>query len=227
MSAPYYQDDWATIYHGDCREVATALQYSVVCADPHYGNDWSPDNTRFTSKASDWWSVTDRSAATQMPKITGNKIPFDPTLWIDRPAILWGANHYASRLPDSGGWLVWDKRAGLEDVGQKWPMSEAELAWTNVTGHVATFRMRWMGMIRPQSEKTRYHPNQKPIALMGCGLGFLPDGVVLDPYMGSGPVLVAAKNLGRKSIGIEIEEKYCEIAAQRLSQGVLDLEGVG
>ena len=223
MSHPYYEDEWATIYHGDCRDVAPALEYDVVVGDPPYGNDWNPDNTRFTSAASEWWSVTDRSAATTRDKIKGNKEPFDPSPWIDRPSLLWGANHYASRLPDSGGWLVWDKRAGLEEVGQKWPMSEAELAWTNVLGHTATFRMRWMGMIRPQSEKVRYHPNQKPVALMEWCIGFMPDGVILDPYVGSGTTLVAAKNLGRHAIGIEAIEAHCEIAAQRLSQGVLGL----
>ena len=72
-----------------------------------------------------------------------------------------------------------------------------------------------------------HHPTQKPVGLMKwiLSLPWTPDGTVLDAYMGSGPVLIAAKDHNRKSIGIEIEERYCEIAAQRLSQGVLDLGG--
>ncbi len=69
----------------------------------------------------------------------------------------------------------------------------------------------------------RLHVNQKPVALMAWVLGFVPAGTVLDPFAGSGSTLIAAKELGRKSIGIEIEERYCEIAAQRCSQEVLGL----
>lgn len=218
---PYYQDESVTLYHGDCRDVLPSLQWDVVLADPPYGIDWNPDNKRFTSTSSEWWSTNDRSAVSQMNPIVGDSSQFDPSPFISYPAILWGANHYASRLPDSGGWLVWDKRAGLEDVGDKWPMSEGELAWTNTQGRVSFFRLRWMGLIRPENERHRYHPNQKPEALMAWCLGRLPAGIVLDPYAGSGTTLVAAKRLGRKAIGIEIEEAHCASAVNRLRQGAL------
>lgn len=219
---PYYEADGILIYHGDCREVFSNLVIDCVLTDPPYGISYSPNNQRFTSQKTKWWNVTDRAGVSCYDPIEGDTEPFDPTMFVQQPAIMWGANHYASRLQDSGGWLVWDKRADLEDVGDKWPLSEAELAWTNVTSHVSIFRMRWFGMTE---EKHRNHPNQKPVALMAWCIGKLPDGTILDPFMGSGTTLVAAKNLGRKAVGIEIEERYCEIAAERLSQGVLDLGG--
>jgi site-specific DNA-methyltransferase (adenine-specific) len=81
----------------------------------------------------------------------------------------------------------------------------------------------WNGYWRDSERKTAFHPTQKPVALMQWCLGIkgVPKGIVCDPYMGAGPTLVAAKSEGRKAIGIEIEEKYCEIAATRLAQGVL------
>ncbi len=126
--------------------------------------------------------------------------------------ILWGANHYASRLPDTATWLVWDKREG----GASDDNADCEIAWSNAGGPARLFSHRWRGMVKAsEREERRMHPTQKPIVLMRWCLGFV-NGLVLDPYMGSGTTLVAAKLEGRKAIGIEIEERYCEIAAKRL-----------
>ena len=82
----------------------------------------------------------------------------------------------------------------------------------------------WMGMCKAGERTRSVHPTQKPLAIMKWSLSFFPDAkIILDPFMGSGTTLVAAKDLGRRAIGIEIEEKYCEIAARRLSQEVLKI----
>jgi DNA modification methylase len=150
--------------------------------------------------------------------VQGDDQPFDPAPWIDRPAILWGANHYANRLPCSGGWLVWDKTPN--GVRHGFIYSHAEMAWTNLGNRVSKFSLEWQGADR--NGEPFLHPTQKPLPLMQWCLELLDaEAVVLDPFMGSGTTLRAAKDLGRRAIGIEIEERYCEIAANRLSQEVL------
>ena len=128
--------------------------------------------------------------------------------------MLFGGNYFADRLPTASGWIVWDKMRP-EDLDQ----ATAELAWTNFVKGVRVFRFLWNGMIRASDEMLQ-HPTQKPVALMTwiLSLRWTPPGTVLDPFMGSGTTLVAAKQLGRRAIGIEIEEKYCEIAIERLRQ---------
>jgi DNA modification methylase len=114
---------------------------------------------------------------------------------------------------------VWDKERP-HDLDQ----STAELAWSNFVKGVRVFRYLWHGMIRAGDE-TLEHPTQKPAALWKwiIGLRWTPAGIILDPFMGSGTTLRAAKDLGRRAIGIEIEERYCEIAAKRCAQEVMNL----
>lgn len=231
---PYYQHAGITIYHGDCREILPAIGLligSFVLADPPYGAKLSFDyNERFSPAGEKWWKNRDRSRGAKHAPVVGDDQAFDPSHLFGHPRmVLFGANHYASRLPDSGGWIVWDKRNGDRDVsGCNWPMSEGELAWTNLSNGVRIFRHTWFGLIRDSESKQHFHPTQKPIALMEWILRKwnkkrLP---VLDPYCGSGPVLIAAKRCGLEAVGVEIEERYCEIAAKRLSQEVLDLQEV-
>ena len=226
---PYFEEDGITIYHGDCREVLPSLGLTIGCfllTDPPYGAGLSFDyNERFSPANEKWWNNSDRSNGIRHAAVVGDDKPFDPTHLMGHPKIvLWGANHYASRLQDSGGWIVWDKRNGDRDVSAcEWPMSECELAWTNPSNGVRIFRHTWFGLIRDSEPKEHYHPTQKPTALMRWILKkWNKENLrVLDPYCGSGPVLIAAQQLGMAAIGIEIEEKYCEIAAKRLAQKVL------
>jgi site-specific DNA-methyltransferase (adenine-specific) len=207
---PYYSDDLVTLYHGDCREWMP--EADVLVTDPPYGMAYRHG----ARKGGVRWGHDEAL-------IVGDDEPFDPThlLALGLPTVLFGANHFADRLPPSRGWLVWDKRDGTPSNDQ----SDAEVAWTNVLSVVRLFSARWSGNHRQGREQRegRVHVNQKPIALMAWALGFLPAGTVLDPYAGSGSTLVAARELGRRSIGIEIDERHCESAATRLSQEVLGL----
>ena len=227
---PYYEEKGITIYLGDCRDILPQLpKVDVVLTDPPYGGGLGMDfANRFKSKAGKWWNNSNRKTQIRHSPIVGDDSPFDPALLLQiesREKVFWGANWYASRLPDSGGWWVWDKRNGVRDVtAADWPMSEVELAWTNIGKGARIFRHTWFGLIRDSERGEHYHPTQKPTSLMKwCLENSKTDGLVLDPYMGSGTTLRAAKDLGRQVIGIEIEEKYCDIAVKRLAQEVLPL----
>lgn len=219
---PYFDEDGIQIYMGDCREIAPFILYDCVLSDPPWGAETNVNARRFTNVPSDFWKCVDRTRIRTHEKIHGDDEPFEPSPWTQTPAILWGANNYASKLRDSGGWLIWDKRLGLEKMAERgWPLGEAELAWTNVIGTTRVFRNRWAGLVRSSENRDHFHPTQKPISLMAWSMGFLPEGVCLDPFMGSGTTLRAAKDLGRRAVGIEIHEPYCEIAAKRLAQKVM------
>ncbi len=202
---PYYQDDLVTIYHADNRSAVGWVvdDADVLVTDPPYGigaNRMALGNgvRRIDRGDRDW--DADRP---------------DLAPWLTYPAVIWGGNYFG--LPPSGRWLVWDKGTGDNDY------ADCELAWTNLPGVVKKYARGWVGANARESGESRVHPTQKPVELMRWSIEFTPPGTVLDPFMGSGSTLVAAKSLNRRAIGIEIEERYCEIAAQRCSQEVLGL----
>lgn len=193
---PYYEEDGVTIYLGDCRELLPDLDADTLLTDPPYGIGIASNPFRQRHERSGW------DAERVDPKLLER--------WIIRctEAIVWGGNYFD--LPATQRFLVWDKGQG-EDFSS----AMCEVAWTNLTGPAKLFK-------RNVWQYRKSHPTQKPVELMRWCLEFSAlDGVVLDPFMGSGTTLVAAKEKGRPAIGIEIEERYCEIAVQRLSQGVL------
>jgi site-specific DNA-methyltransferase (adenine-specific)/modification methylase len=208
---PYYENDGITIYLGDWREMSL-LRFDVVVTDPPYGISYSPSQN--SKKA--WGNKTFVGDVV----VRGDDEPFDPTPLIKGPAVICGANHFSDKLPPSPCWFVWDKRDGMTSND----FADCELIWTNLKGNARVFRHQWSGALRDSERgQTRLHPTQKPLVLMRWIIEKCPPGIVLDPYMGSGTTLRAAKDLGRRAIGVEIEERYCEIAAKRLEQGVFDL----
>ena len=205
---PYYQHEGITIYHGDCREILPTLEpVDLVLTDPPYGiaHIWQGG---FSDKHG-WGKALGESF---LRNEWDKEAPSSETITLvcsKAPmVIIWGGNYF--NLPASRGWLVWNKPE------RGFSMAEAELAWTS---RDMVIRVKDL----PRSEPTREHPTQKPLDLMKWCLGFAPDAqTILDPFMGSGTTLRAAKDLGRKAIGIEIEERYCEIAAKRMAQEVLN-----
>ena len=215
---PYYESGGITIYHGDCREILPTLpSVDLVLTDPPYGMNWNTDSTRFTDNKAkrgvgraDWGEVR------------GDSKPFDPLPWLAFPnVILWGANHYAANLP-VGTTLVWIKKP---DALFGSFLSDCEIGWMKSGYGVYAFRKNFPPPSRmAEGNGECLHPTQKPLGLMAwCISRSKATGTILDPFMGSGTTLRAAKDLGRKAIGIEIEERYCEIAAKRLSQEVMAL----
>lgn len=220
---PYYEHNGITIYHGDCRDVLSLGFSAQACVtDPPYGmKDKSERASRVSS--TQLLHCAAGLAAKDWNRIHGDDQPFNPAPWVTMAkCVLFGAVHYSSRLPESRAWLVWDKRDGTTPDDN----ADCDFAWTNLRGPARLYRQLWRGVCREGAENAEelQHPHQKPIALMKwvilqCKLS--EGETVLDPYMGSGTTLSAAKQLGLKAIGIEIEEKYCEIAAKRLAQEVI------
>jgi site-specific DNA-methyltransferase (adenine-specific)/modification methylase len=192
----------------------TLPKVDAVITDPPYGI-----NLKVKTRSTPTHDLyAGGSYKTDFVEIYGDDKPFDPTPFIGTSCVLWGANNYAARLPDSNGWLCWQKSGGI--VG--FHMSEVELAWTNFLGSTKFISHLWHGFKRSSQvgEKVN-HPTEKPVLLMKWCIDFLPKAeIILDPFMGSGATGVAAIQLGRKFIGIEREPKYFDIACQRIEQAV-------
>lgn len=211
MIKPYYQDDYVTIFHGDCRKIMPHLEgFDLLLTDPPYGIN-AGDQRRQKSR-------TKLALATDYGPNEWDKEPVeDWVLFLARRLCRWqiifGGNYYA--LPPSSCWLIWDK----ENSGD---FADAEMAWTNLAKSVRLKRHLWNGMIR-KGHETRYHPTQKPLEVMSWALSHAANvKTVLDPWMGSGTTLRACKDAGISCVGIELEEKYCEVATQRMKQDVLN-----
>lgn len=225
LPVPYYEDDAVTLYHGDCRVLFGDLNLAnvdLVLTDPPYGVSERTDRaSKGRGKA---------AASNDFPPVYGDDEPFDPSHLLRFPRlILWGGNYYADRLPTSPSWIVWDKLDGLvtekREIGFD-DNADVELAWTNCGGPARLVSHRWKGMLKAsEREDLRLHPTQKPVALMARLIAWrtTPGDLVLDPYAGSGSTLRAAKDLGRRAIGVEYEEAYCRVIAERLGQEVLPL----
>jgi site-specific DNA-methyltransferase (adenine-specific) len=220
---PYYEHGGVTIYHGDCREILPTLPpVDLVLADPPYGiRSVKRDGKMGGGEGRPNRKWKNRRNGVYLP-VYGDDKELRPR-WLcgyGRRQIVWGAEHFTEAMP-RGRMLIWDKRGDLPSND----FSDAELAWDSERGACRIFRHRQMGMVGDgYGDIDRCHPNQKPLALMAWCLSLAPDAASMcDPYMGSGTSLRAAKNRGLRAIGIEIEERYCEIAAKRLSQEVLPL----
>ena len=192
---------------GDCLEVMPLLEFDAICADPPYGISYA--------HGGGGGKLARSTTLSKMP-IIGDDNPFDPLPFVNVPAILWGGNHFADKLPSVQSWIVWDKRCADYSNDQ----ADCELAWTNLGGPARMIRHVWNGMLRGKESKTpRQHPTQKPIRVMERCLDFLPNATtILDPFMGSGTTLVACEKLGRQGIGIELDPDYFAIACKRVDE---------
>ena len=199
---PYYDHAGIVIYHGDCREVLPSLSAKAVISDPPYGVNFR--GNAWDSEIPDWIGLA-RIAAPIVAFSTGTL-----TMWdYPRPDwVLCWARPASNSRSKVGGFSHWSPI--LVYGAGKWDVDFLSI-------HAMAVGNENLGL---------EHPSPKPEKLMkwlieGCSES---GDVILDPFMGSGTTLRAAKDLGRRAIGIEIEEKYCEIAAKRLSQEVMSFE---
>jgi DNA modification methylase len=147
---------------------------------------------------------------------------------IGNPAIqFWfGADYYSSTLPGpehSGAWLVWDKR--LDESADKMFGSCFELIWARQKCKRDIIRIKWAGIFGTEKEpqRGRQHPNQKPVELL-VNLTERTEGIIIDPFAGSGTTMVACQNLSRKCRGIEISPNYCAVILQRMTDAFPGIE---
>ena len=225
---PYYEHGGIVIYHGDCREIA--ISAPILLGDPPYG---MKENTKRKTAGRGKPRKGAFVSARDWDEVKGDNEPFDPRPWLEYQTVaLFGAHHYADKLPPKPAldkpwkWFIWDKR---EETGPD-DNSDCDFIWSNLIGAARLYRQLWRGICRRGEENIStapglVHPMQKPVALMNWLIRQLnahEGEAIFDPWCGSGSTLVAAKRLGHPAIGIEIEEKYCEIAAKRLSQEVFD-----
>ena len=187
-----------TLMLGDCAQILPTLgKVDAVLTDPPYGIGMDGGKV----------------GRSQYNKFDWDNAPADIgfALELGVPAIIWGGNYFS--LPPSQKWLVWDKK------NDPTTYADCELAWTNIAGSVRVFRWLWSGPYQERREE-RFHPTQKPLALMEWCLDHLPTDVrsVCDPFMGSGTTGVACAKRGLHFIGIEREPSYFDIACRRVEE---------
>ena len=193
-----------TLYLGDCREILpTVGRIDAVVTDPPYGigKDGQKRSTGAHGgrKAYDFlgWD-----AQRPDPEI------FALLLATAKTQVIWGGIYFADLLPPTGKWLVWDK-------GQRISQSDGELAWTSLPGALRIFNLNRVALLTDGAE----HPTQKPVEVMRWSIQQIGNPkVIADPFMGSGTTGVAAVDLGRRFIGIEVEPKYFDIACRRIDE---------
>lgn len=199
---PYYQDKWATVYHGDCREILPLLpKADLLLTDPPYGINAA------RKRNSQQWGWTD-FAVTGWDKERADAATVKQCIEHAEYGIVWGGNYFTDCFPPSSKWLIWDK------CQTEFSLADAELAFCTWPGAVR--RINYARALALQEGKV--HPTQKPVPVMVWCIRQAPKTPlsILDPYLGSGSTLIAAKQLQIKATGIEGQESYCEIAARRL-----------
>ena len=220
MTEPYYSDDLVTLYLGDCREVVEWLEADVLVTDPPYGVKWTSGISSYSGRK--------RTNYTTAPILGDDDTAARDEvldLWGDRPAIVFGTWR-SPRPARTRHRLIWHK-AGMAPGPVTAPfLTQDEEIYVIGDGWVATSPplRSVLTTTEPRSQQVTAigHPTPKPLGLMETLIcRAQPDAVVADPFAGSGSTLVAAKQLGRRAIGVELEERYCEIAARRLAQDTL------
>ena len=219
----YYQDNHVTLYHGDClTEHREWLDAGVLVTDPPYGMSYSGfgGRTGEPSRTRGKHNIAGDSTTDARDQVLA--------AWGERPALVFG-KWTEPRPANTKARLIWDKRpcGFIGDIKMPWGSTEEEIyvlgkgfAGKRSSNIVSSPTLMSADANRPD------HPTPKPIPLMEVLIDKCPPGVVADPFAGSGATLIAARNLGRKSIGVELEEKYCEIIAKRLDQQVIDFEAL-
>jgi DNA modification methylase len=214
---PYYEDDLVTLYHGDCLSTLEWLDADVLVTDPPYGIAWKKGTNRKAKSYAHAGIVNDHDTATRDEALDA---------WGDRPGVVFGSWRAAFPM-DRRQTLVWRKPVDAGVVGSTTGFRlDTELIF--LTGPWPRRNPVVSSVLTTDGGKNAYlgeHPHSKPVAIMQQLIEFTT-GVVADPFAGSGATLVAAASLGRRAIGVEIDERYCELIAKRVGQQSFDFAEV-
>jgi DNA modification methylase len=207
---PYYEHGGITIYHGSALSFLEWTRADVMVTDPPYGMNYK-------SGWSGEFVAGDKHTRARDGVLA---------LWGDKPALVFGRWNLPKPI-GTRALLTWDKGdwPGMGDLSLPWGPSTEEVyvLGSGFVGKRAGTVIRHKRLGASGAE----HPTEKPYGLWMKLLASCPSGSVVDPFMGVGGLVLAARDSGRTAIGVELEERYCEIAAKRLSQDVLPLESVG
>ena len=204
------------LYNQDCMEAMASMkdnEFDLAIVDPPYGikEDGAKNHSR--SKLAKSKEYTSKNWDSSAPP----KKYFDELQRVSKKQIIWGANHFISRIPiDSSCWIVWNKENGENDF------ADCELAWTSFKTAVRMISFKWHGMLQGdmKNKEHRIHPTQKPIALYMWLLSkYATKGMkILDTHLGSGSSAIACDTLGYEFQGYELDEEYYLGAKKRLEQ---------
>ena len=221
---PYYQDDQVTLYHGDCLEITEWLDADVLVTDPPSGSNNESRGTYSAKKGR-----TDRRRVSPIAGDRSIQVRDDAiALWGNRPRIVFGTWRVPRPEPVNHR-LIWHKKGSPPGPAKCAFMLQDEEIY--ITGDGFRASSPPMRSVIPTTETRQGaagivakvgHPTPKPLDLMELLIDRCPAGVIADPFAGSGSTLLAARSMGRRSIGVEIEERYCEIIVKRLDQMCLD-----
>ena len=215
LPKPYYEEDGIKIFNADCRDILPHLEpVDLVLTDPPYGIDyqsaWRTDKSQWKDKI---------AGDTEFP------------LWLfevfkpKNAMFIWCRWDILGLLPPPRSFIVWDKgNHSMGDLQHEFGRRWEACAFYPFDGHKFIYRPVDIINAPRINPVALLHPNEKPVEAITPLLASNEGDTILDPFMGSGTTLRAAKDLGRKAIGIEIEEKYCEIAVKRLRQEVLNFK---
>ena len=204
------------LIHGDCMEFmagCNAEQFGLAMVDPPYGI--GEDGLKNHSRG----KLTKPKLYT--PKNWDRTTPdceyFTQLRWISKNQIIWGANHFISKIPyDSSCWVIWDKQNGENDF------ADCEIAWTSFKSAARLFTFRWHGMLQGdmKNKEERLHPTQKPVALYKWLLSKYakPGDTILDTHGGSMSSVIAAYDMGFDITCIELDKDYFDAAVNRIKR---------
>jgi len=204
------------VFNMDCMEAMAQMPdkaFDLAIVDPPYGIGEDGASNHSRTKLATSTKYTPK----EWDKTPPNQAYFSELIRVSTHQIIWGANHFISRIPyDSSCWVVWDKQNGASDF------ADAELAWTSFDTAVRIFCFRWQGMLQGDMRRKEYriHPTQKPIKLYEWLLkNYAKEGWrILDTHLGSGSSRIAADKMGFDFVGYELDTEYFEAQEKRFAQ---------